>query len=198
MPATYTWELTHPGHAIVVTVTTSGVTPSRETEPGRGGVGIGAVNPFEAFGAKPHLAGMMKREEQRKPIGMKEYDFRYTITYPHVINIETIRNYRDIGQLAQVELIIMAMAGYEYVMGRWKQQVTVPPPPINYYTVAAATEYRYHFVPSPAVVLSALNALGFRRAGASRFSTALQQYELTGPPALPEKAGKGYPSSFRF
>ena len=197
MPARYKWELTHPGHAIVVTVTTSGVTPSRETEPGRGGVGIGSVNPFDVHGFGTHLAGMMKRGGQEKPTVRKEYDFRYTITYPHVINIETIRNYRGIGQLIQVELVIMAMAGYERVRGAWGQ-VTVHPSPINYYTVAAATQYRYRFVPSPAVVLDALHALGFRRAGTSRFSTAIQNYELTGPPALPEKAGPGYPTTFRF
>lgn len=195
MPAQYRWKLTRPGHAVVVTVNTTVTAPGRKTEPGRGGVGIGSVNPFEDLGEKPHLAGMMATGKARRETVLMPGTFTYTVPFPHVVNVENISSYLGLTQLTQVELVIMAMSGYEYVLGAW-HRVTVSPAPINYYTVAAMTEYRYGYVPAQATVLDALAALGYRKAGAAGSSAAIQLYEPGGTPALP--ATKAYPTPFRF
>lgn len=187
MPAEYKWVLTRPGHAVVVTVNTTISAIGRKHEPGRGGVGIGATNPFKALGEKKHLAGMMASGGERKETIYLPYRFRYTVPFPHVVNVENIKNYPNLTQLTQIELVIMAMAGYEYVNGRWGR-VTVAPAPINYYTVAAMTEYKYGYVPAQATVLDALRALGFRKAGTAERSAAIQLYEPGGTPELPAKA----------
>ena len=195
MPAEFSWVLTSPGHAVVVTVYTTVAALGRKHELGRGGVGIGSTNPFAALGKKKRLAGMMAAAEERKETIYLPYKFRYTVTFPHVVNVENIKNYPNIGQLTQVELVIMAMAGYEYVNGRWGR-VTVAPAPINYYTVAAMTQYRYGYVPAQATVLDALAALGYRKAGAAISSAAIQNYVPGGTPELPTTGA--YPTPFGF